>query len=29
VKKYWPDFEEVDANIVIEEYQNRQRRLGI
>jgi undecaprenyl diphosphate synthase len=29
LKKYWPDFEEVDANIVIEEYQNRQRRLGI
>jgi undecaprenyl diphosphate synthase len=27
-KKYWPDFEESDVRIIIEEYANRQRRFG-
>ncbi len=28
MKKYWPDFEETDAKLILEEYQNRQRRFG-
>ena len=28
IKKYWPDFEELDAVAVIDEYNTRQRRFG-
>lgn len=28
LKKYWPDFEKVDVDIILEEYNNRQRRFG-
>jgi len=28
LKKYWPDFEEDDADFVIEEYNRRKRRFG-
>ncbi len=28
VEKYWPDFEQIDANIVLEEYGRRHRRRG-
>lgn len=28
LKKYWPDFEEGDAEMIIEEYDNRKRRFG-
>lgn len=28
IKKNWPDFEERDAELIIEEYENRQRRFG-
>ena len=28
MKKYWPDFEELDAEVVLREYGERKRRLG-
>ena len=28
VDKYWPDFNETDVDIILEEYNNRQRRFG-
>jgi undecaprenyl diphosphate synthase len=28
INKYWPDFEKVDAEKILEEYGNRQRRFG-
>ena len=28
MKKYWPDFEELDADIIIREYLDRKRRYG-
>jgi undecaprenyl diphosphate synthase len=28
MKKYWPDFEEIDADVVLKEYAERKRRLG-
>ena len=28
LKKYWPEFEESDADIILEEYQKRNRRFG-
>ena len=28
IKKYWPDFEEYDADAIIEEYSKRKRRFG-
>ena len=28
LKKYWPDFERSDAEIIIDEYSNRKRRYG-
>ena len=28
LKKYWPDFEKSDAEIIINEYSNRKRRYG-
>ena len=28
LEKYWPDFEEKDAELVLEEYANRKRRFG-
>ena len=28
LKKYWPDFEELDVVSIIDEYNNRQRRYG-
>ena len=28
MKKYWPEFEEHDADVIIDEYNNRQRRFG-
>lgn len=28
MEKYWPDFEESDVDLVIREYNNRQRRFG-
>jgi len=28
MQKYWPDFEETDADIIINEYSGRQRRFG-
>ncbi|MDO8667975.1 MAG: polyprenyl diphosphate synthase [bacterium] len=28
IKKYWPDFEELDAEIVLKEYAERKRRYG-
>lgn len=28
MKKYWPDFEESDVNLILEEYESRKRRFG-
>jgi len=28
LKKYWPDFEEPDAEIILKEYADRRRRFG-
>lgn len=28
IKKYWPDFEESDADLILAEYANRKRRFG-
>jgi undecaprenyl diphosphate synthase len=28
MQKYWPDFEERDVNIILEEYSRRNRRFG-
>jgi len=28
LKKYWPDFEESDVDIILDEYNNRKRRFG-
>ena len=28
IKKYWPDFEKADVDIILEEYANRKRRKG-
>ncbi len=28
MKKYWPDFEEADVDLIVKEYAGRQRRLG-
>lgn len=28
VDKYWPDFNETDVDLILEEYKNRQRRFG-
>lgn len=28
LKKYWPDFEKSDVDLIIDEYNNRQRRFG-
>jgi len=28
IKKYWPDFEELDAEIILKEYAERKRRFG-
>jgi len=28
IKKYWPDFEKGDVDIILEEFANRKRRLG-
>ncbi len=28
MKKYWPDFEEIDAEFIVEEYKKRKRRFG-
>lgn len=28
IKKYWPDFEEADADLILEEYAGRKRRFG-
>jgi undecaprenyl diphosphate synthase len=28
IKKYWPDFEESDAEIILKEYESRNRRFG-
>lgn len=28
MKKYWPDFEELDAEVVLREYEDRKRRFG-
>lgn len=28
LEKYWPDFEEEDIDVIIKEYNNRQRRFG-
>ena len=28
IKKYWPDFEETDVDLILKEYAARQRRLG-
>ena len=28
IKKYWPDFEELDAEIILKEYAERKRRYG-
>jgi len=29
IKKYWPDFEELDADAVLKEYAERKRRFGL
>ncbi len=28
IKKYWPDFEETDVDLILEEYASRKRRFG-
>ncbi|MDP2767060.1 MAG: undecaprenyl diphosphate synthase family protein, partial [Candidatus Methanoperedens sp.] len=28
IKKYWPDFEENDVDLILAEYANRKRRFG-
>jgi len=28
MKKYWPDFEESDAEIILREYEGRKRNFG-
>ena len=28
IKKYWPDFEENDVDLILDEYNNRKRRYG-
>ncbi|PIT94978.1 di-trans,poly-cis-decaprenylcistransferase, partial [Candidatus Falkowbacteria bacterium CG10_big_fil_rev_8_21_14_0_10_38_22] len=28
IKKYWPDFEEGDVDIILKEYSERKRRFG-
>ncbi|MDP2708907.1 MAG: polyprenyl diphosphate synthase [bacterium] len=28
IKKYWPDFEEIDADLILKEYEERKRRYG-
>ncbi|OGF24292.1 di-trans,poly-cis-decaprenylcistransferase [Candidatus Falkowbacteria bacterium RIFCSPLOWO2_12_FULL_45_13] len=29
IKKYWPDFEELDADMIIKEFAERKRRFGV
>ena len=28
MKKYWPDFEELDVDVILREYAERKRRHG-